>query len=90
MAPVTHKNFCVLSYKNESGNNKKPIIVVSKKVSSSAVVRNTVRRRIREILIKKPISSTGKRLYIRCLPGIEKISFLELKEMFNKALSQLV
>lgn len=87
---MTHKNICVLSYKNSTDASQKPVIIVSKKVSPRAVVRNKVRRRVREILMHHPTLPTGKRVYVRCLPGIEKTPFLELKETLKRALSQAV
>lgn len=56
--------------------------IVSQKVSKKAVVRNKVKRRLRDI-IRQNIKEAKKGLDIALivLPGLEKKTFLETKEM---------
>ena len=63
--------------------------VVSNKVSKSAVVRNKIRRRLRDI-IKKNLGSfkKGTDVAIIALNGIEKKSFLEVKELTEAILKK--
>ena len=59
--------------------------VVSKKVSTKATLRNKIKRRLRQAVfnnlkkIKKSID-----VVVVALPGIEKKSFLEIREIINK------
>ncbi|OHA92319.1 MAG: hypothetical protein A3J09_02475 [Candidatus Zambryskibacteria bacterium RIFCSPLOWO2_02_FULL_51_21] len=60
------------------GEKVEVIISVSKKVSKSAVVRNTVRRRIRPIL--KNISLKPAKYLLIAKPGAEKLKGKTLEE----------
>jgi ribonuclease P protein component len=64
--------------------------IVSKKISKKAVVRNKIKRHLSEItrvLIKElPLSLDGVFL---ALPGIERLSFQEKKEIVFKILKKI-
>lgn len=65
-------------------------VIVGLKVSKKAVIRNKIKRRIREIL--RPIIinlPTSYDLIAIALKGIEKAEFKEIKEAINKNLAQL-
>lgn len=73
------------------GENKKKQtrwgILVPKKVCKKAVLRNKIRRRIREILQKrKKQIKKGKNLVFITLPGIEKRKFFEIERIVDKLL----
>lgn len=55
--------------------------VVSNKISKKAVVRNKIRRRLRDIVRKKIQDfETSKDVVIAALPGLEKKDFSETRE----------
>lgn len=59
--------------------------IVSKKISNKAVVRNKVKRRLRNI-VRKKISDMKKNndIIIIALTGIEKITFQEIENEVDK------
>ena len=63
--------------------------IVSQKVSKKAVLRNKVKRRLRDI-IQKNITEIkkGKDVALIVLPGLEKKSFLETKEILETLLKK--
>lgn len=63
--------------------------IVSQKVSKKAVLRNKVKRRIRDI-IQKNITKIRKGIDMAfvVLPGLEKNNFLETKENVNALLKK--
>lgn len=65
-------------------------IIVSQKVSKKAVIRNKVRRRISES-IKGELRDikTGADVAIVTLPGVDKLEFIETKELIKKILIKL-
>ncbi|MEK7135523.1 MAG: ribonuclease P protein component [Patescibacteria group bacterium] len=63
-------------------DNVKVIISVSKKVSKSAVVRNTIKRRIRPIVKKLFLKPAQYLLVVR--PGAEKLKGKELELELSK------
>ena len=75
------EGFLVFKMKSGTMEQARFGFVVSKKISPKAVVRNTVKRRLRKITeqylakTKKPIDG----IFIT-LPGIEKIAYLKLQE----------
>ena len=59
--------------------------IVSKKVSKKAVVRNKIKRRLREIIRSNlPEVKKGIDVVIITLPGFEKNDFPTTKRMINK------
>jgi ribonuclease P protein component len=73
--------FLVFQFRESNLKNSKFAIMVSLKVSKKAVVRNKIRRRISEILreIAKKLKKQLE-IVVITLPGIENLSFSELKE----------
>lgn len=63
--------------------------VVSNKISKKAVVRNKIRRRLRDI-VRKNLSSFKKGIDVAviALNGLEKKSFLEVKELTESILKK--
>ncbi len=60
-------------------------IVIGLKVSKKAVVRNKIKRQIREIVRKDfPETKTSYDMVIITIKGLEKNSFLEIKETLLK------
>lgn len=63
--------------------------VVSNKISPKAVVRNKIRRRLRDIVRKKMQDfKTSKDIVVAALPGIEKKDFSEIKEAVDALLEK--
>lgn len=67
----------LLSLRISPSDKTEIVISVSKRVSKSAVVRNTVKRRIRPILKKLPLK-TAKYLFVT-RPGVENLKGKELE-----------
>jgi ribonuclease P protein component len=68
---------------------KKFGFLISKKVLKKAVQRNKLKRRLREILREKVEKiKEGTRAVLIALPGVEKMNFKELKEIFEKVLKK--
>ncbi len=64
--------------------------IVSKKVSKKAVVRNKVKRRMREVIKKRLLCiEKGIDVVLSAIPGLEEKSFNETETMINKALEKL-
>jgi len=68
--------------------------VVSKTISKKAVIRNKVKRRLREAVfkgLKNQVTNTAKPsdIVIITLPGIEKREFLQLQEVVDKFLNKI-
>lgn len=68
--------------------------VVSKTISKKAVIRNKVKRRLREAVfkgLKNQVTGASKSsdVVIITLPGIEKREFLQIQEVITKFLSKL-
>lgn len=74
----------------KASEGKKIAFIVSKKVSKKAVVRNKIRRRLREI-IRSEISGLkeGFRGIFVAIPGIEKLSFQELRKEVGSIIQKL-
>ena len=82
------KLYSVHAYPNNVGNPRLGLSV-SRKVGN-AVVRNTVRRRLKEVFYAaKPDISSGLDFVISARPASAHASFGELKEEFAKALRKL-
>lgn len=76
-------NFFTIRYIYKSGVPFHSFIICSKRVAKQAVQRNTIRRRIREVLRKefsKNLSGYSIVLYIK--PAAKSISSKELQEAF--------
>ncbi|MBL7156084.1 MAG: ribonuclease P protein component [Candidatus Pacebacteria bacterium] len=84
-----HQDFLFLKL---LGNDKKQTrvgFVVSKKISNKAVIRNKVKRRLREI-IRDQITeiNQGFDIVLVALPGLEEKDFSEIKNMVNNLLNK--
>ena len=78
-------NFLFLKIKKNNLEYNRLGIVVSKKISNKAVVRNQVKRRLREIIKKESeIIKPGWDIVLVAQPGIEKQKFTSLKEEVDK------
>jgi ribonuclease P protein component len=75
-------DFLFLKVINNSLEYSRFAVVVSKKVSNKAVIRNKVKRRLREILKKRLLDKKGLDIVLIAKPGIEQKDF---KELENKA-----
>ena len=63
--------------------------IVSQKVSKKAVLRNKVKRRLRDIIQKNIVKiKKGVDIVLIVLPGLEKKSFLETKETLDTLLKK--
>ena len=82
-----NNDFLVLKFLPSGLANSRFGIIVSQKVSKKAVVRNKIRRRIRET-IRLGAGKIGNQIdaVVICRPGIEKKSFGEIQEIVEKAL----
>ena len=64
--------------------------IVSQKVSKKAVLRNKVKRRLRDIVQQNMVKiKKGADVALIALPGLEKKNFLETKETLNKLLKNI-
>jgi ribonuclease P protein component len=64
--------------------------IVSAKTVKKAVLRNKIKRRLREIIRKKlPEIKSGFDCIIIIRPGIEKLNYQEMKERVEKILTRL-
>lgn len=82
-------DFLVLKYVTNNLKNSRFGIIVSQKVSKKAVVRNKIRRRIKEAIRLMP-GNPGKQIdgAIICRSGIEKMSFAKIRETIEKVLQK--
>lgn len=75
------QDFLFLKIIKNNLENTRFAIIVSQKVSKKAVIRNQLKRRLREILRKKiPTIKKGLDGIFIAQPGLEKRSFQELEE----------
>lgn len=82
------KLFSVHAFPNELGTLRLGLSV-SKKVGN-AVVRNTLRRRLREIFASlSPDAGSALDLVVSARPSARDATFVELREEFSKALAKL-
>ena len=77
-------NFLTLKIAQNNLKESRFGFIVSQKVSKKAVLRNKIKRRLRDI-IKRNIKDikNGMDVVIIVLTGLEKKSFLEIKEILN-------
>ena len=67
------------------GVNPKRFIIIKRKDFPLAVVRNKIKRRVKAVLRKQPLS--GKEdLYIRLLKGVDEMTYSELNTRIIEAL----
>ena len=86
---VFNKLFGLKAIRNEEKTNRLAIIV-STKISKKAVIRNKIRRRLREIVKKELISATNNYdLIIISLPAIADKEYRELAEAAQYSLKRL-
>jgi ribonuclease P protein component len=64
--------------------------IVSTKISKEAVVRNKIKRRLREIIHKRlPAIKSGFDCIVVTRSGIEKLSYREMEEKIEEILTRL-
>lgn len=88
----TGKFFVVYSNNKESSAAPRLDVVVSLKISKKAVLRNKIKRQVREILrgfFKQPGGCSLPDLKIVALSGILAAKFTELKSDLDKILNSL-
>jgi ribonuclease P protein component len=82
-------NFLFIKKAENNLNVSRFGIVVSKNLAKKATLRNKIKRRIREIIrANLPQLKEGFDVVIIALSGIEKRSFLEIKEEIEKLFSK--
>ena len=83
------EDFLFLKARNNNLKFSRFGIVVGKKVSNKAVVRNKIKRRLREILKRKIDKiEKGVDIILITLPGIEKQEFKDLERKIEKILKK--
>lgn len=83
------KDFLFLKTKNNDLDFSRFGFVVSKKISNKAVVRNKVKRQLREIVRKKILKiKKGIDAVIITMPGIESQSFQGIEETIDKIFAE--
>ncbi|KXB08623.1 hypothetical protein AKJ56_00740 [candidate division MSBL1 archaeon SCGC-AAA382N08] len=73
--------------KATEGNKRKPVIVVSSKVSKKAVERNTIKRRVREIIKDKTSRLRGCKIIVS--PAVLNLSYNQLEQEIKKEINNL-
>jgi len=83
------KDFLFLKIKNNSFKKIRFGFIVSREISKKAVIRNKIKRRLREI-IKKELSKIKPGIdgVLIAKKGIEKKDFLEIKEVVFQLLKK--
>ncbi len=83
------EDFLILRFVSNNSKECRFGIIVSRKISKRAIVRNKIRRRIREIIKPKiPKIKTGADIVFFALPGLETKDFREIEETINKLLKK--
>ena len=84
------EKFLALKINKNSLNNNRFGFIVSKKVSKKAVMRNKIKRQLREI-VRKEIDNyqKGFDIAIIALPGIESKSFEEMSQALECVLKKI-
>ena len=77
-------NFLILKIAQNNLKESRFGFIISKKVSKKAILRNKIKRRLRDI-IRQNIKDIKKGIdvVLIILPGLEKKNFLEIKEILN-------
>jgi len=79
------EDFLFLKIKKNNSGRKRFGFIVSQKVSKKAVLRNKVKRRLREVIRKKlPAIKSGIDGVLVAKKGAEKKDFSEIKGVINK------
>ncbi|MEK7664613.1 MAG: ribonuclease P protein component [Patescibacteria group bacterium] len=81
------EGFLILKIAENNTKENRFGFIVSQKVSKKAVIRNKIKRKLREIIrlkIKNSQLLSGKDIILISLPGIEKISFFEIEKLAEK------
>lgn len=65
------------------------LIITSRKVGN-AVIRNKARRRIKSIFYEEKLNNIKFNLVIFCKPGIDKLTFAELRDLILKYIKSLL
>ncbi|MDP3764728.1 MAG: ribonuclease P protein component [bacterium] len=83
------KFFVVYASKKESNEDRRIDIVIGLNVSKKAVVRNKIKRQIREIVRRIDLTKSAASLKIVVLPSIVNIKFSDIKTSLTEILSDL-
>lgn len=78
------ENFLLLKVAANNLPGARVGFVVSHRISNKAVLRNKIRRRLASLTAERIKNEKGKDFLFITLPGIEKKSFKELKEILEK------
>jgi len=83
-------DFLVLKVLKNNFKNSRFGFVISKKVSNKATIRNKIKRRLRNVILKE-IKNIEKSvdIIIIALPKIKEKEFLEIKEMVSNILKKI-
>ena len=82
-------NFLLLKILENGSEISRFGFIVSKKISKKAVIRNRIRRIMREVIDRrKGEIKKGSDFILIALPGIEKRDFSEIEEVIDKLLSK--
>lgn len=84
------ESFLYIKAKMNKLENSRFCFIVSKKVAKKAVVRNKIKRRLREITRKNLLKiRKGLDIIIIALPGAEKENYKVLEEKINKLFKKI-
>ena len=79
------EDFLVLRFLSNNLKNSRFGFIVSQKVSKKAVLRNRIKRRLRELVkMKLRKMAKGMDFLIIACPGLETKDFWEMEEIINK------
>lgn len=78
-------NSIILFKKKMKGVNPKRFIIIKRKDFPLAVVRNKIKRRVKAVIKKQPLSEKED-LYIKLLKGVDEMTYSELNTRIIRAL----
>ena len=78
-------NSIILFKKKMKGVNPKRFIIIKRKDFPLAVVRNKIKRRVKAVIKKQPLSEKED-LYIKVLKGVDEMTYSELNTRIIRAL----
>ncbi len=78
-------NSIILFKKKMKGVNPKRFIIIKRKDFPLAVVRNKIKRRVKAVIRKQPLSEKED-LYIKVLKGVDEMTYSELNTRIIRAL----